>query len=56
LAAHAPSIRRLAASVTRRIRHCVRGMRCCSPSLRPAAFPPPSPPPICGRLCSRLHR
>src|SRR5689334_10475334 len=31
-------------------------MRCCSPSLRPAAFPPPSPPPICGRLCSRLHR
>ena len=29
-------------------------MRCCSPSLRPAAFPPPSPPPICGRLCSRL--
>jgi hypothetical protein len=31
-------------------------VRCCSPSLRPAAFPPPSPPPICGRLCSRLHR
>jgi hypothetical protein len=31
-------------------------MRCCSPSLRPAAFPPPSPPPIRGRLCSRLHR
>jgi hypothetical protein len=31
-------------------------MRCCSPSLRPAAFPPPSPPAICGRLCSRLHR
>src|SRR5271157_5077827 len=31
-------------------------MRCYSPSLRPAAFPPPSPPPICGRLCSRLHR
>jgi hypothetical protein len=29
-------------------------VRCCSPSLRPAAFPPPSPPPICGRLCSRL--
>ena len=32
----------------------IRGVRCCSPSLRPAAFPPPSPPPICGRLCSRL--
>lgn len=31
-------------------------MRCYSPSLRPAAFPPPSPPPICGRFCSRLHR
>jgi hypothetical protein len=31
-------------------------VRCYSPSLRPAAFPPPSPPPICGRLCSRLHR
>src|SRR5689334_18721699 len=31
-------------------------MRCCSPSLRPAAFPPPSPPPMRGRLCSRLHR
>jgi hypothetical protein len=31
-------------------------VRCCSPSLRPAAFPPPSPPPICGRLRSRLHR
>ena len=24
-------------------------MRCCSPSLRPAAFPPLSPPPTCGR-------
>ena len=56
MAAHAPSIRRLATSVTRRIRHCVRGVRCYSPSLRPAAFPPPSPPPICARLCSRLHR
>ncbi len=31
------------------------GVRCYSPSLRPAAFPPPSPPPICGRFCSRLH-
>jgi hypothetical protein len=31
-------------------------VRCYSPSLRPAAFPPPSPPPICGRFCSRLHR
>ena len=31
-------------------------MRRCSPSLRPAAFPPLSPPPICGRFCSRLHR
>src|SRR5271165_3227193 len=44
-AAHTPPIRRLAASVTRRIRLCVRGMRCCLPSPRPAAFPPPSPPP-----------
>ena len=31
-------------------------MRCCLPSLRPAAFPPLSPLPICGRFCSRLHR
>ena len=31
-------------------------MRCCSPSLRPAAFPPHSPPPIVGRLCSRFRR
>ena len=31
-------------------------MRRRSPSLRSAAFPPPSPPPICGRLCSMLHR
>src|SRR5271166_6818767 len=44
-AAHTPPIRRLAASVTCRVRLCVRGMRCCSPSPRPAAFPPPSPPP-----------
>jgi hypothetical protein len=44
-AAHTPPIRRLAASVTHRIRPCVRGMRCCLPSPRPAAFPPPSPPP-----------
>jgi hypothetical protein len=38
------------------IRPWVRDVCCCSPSLRPAAFPPPSPPPICRRLCSRLHR
>src|SRR5271165_629018 len=44
-AAHTPPIRRLAASVTCRVRLCVRGVRCCLPSPRPAAFPPPSPPP-----------
>ena len=36
----------LAASVTCLFRRCVRGMRCNSPSPRPAAFPPPSPPPM----------
>src|SRR3954454_4293872 len=45
-AAHTPSIRRLAASVTHQVRRCVRDVRCRSPFLRPAAFPPPSPPPI----------
>ena len=39
------SIRRLAASVACKARHRVRSMRCRSPSLRPAAFPPQSPPP-----------
>ena len=48
-------IRRLTASVTCRVPRSVRSMRRCSPSLRPAAFPPPlrrrlAPP------CSRLHR
>ena len=38
-------IRRLAASVTCRVRLWVRGMRRHVPSLRPAAFPPRSPPP-----------
>jgi len=38
-------IRRLAASVTCRVRLWVRGMRRHVPSLRPAAFPPHSPPP-----------
>ena len=52
----AASVRRLAASGTCRFRLCVRGMRRGSPSLRPAAFPPPSPPPIHDRLCSRLPR
>src|SRR5690349_4755611 len=40
------SIRRRAASGSRRIRPCVRGVRRCSPFLRLTAFPPPSPPPI----------
>jgi hypothetical protein len=31
---------------TRLIRLSVRGMRRCSPSLRPTDFPPPSPPPV----------
>jgi hypothetical protein len=47
---------RLTASWTCRALPCVRGMRRCSPSLRSAAFPPPSPPPTEGRRCSRLHR
>ena len=54
--APAASVRRLAASGTCRFRLWVRGMRRCSPSLRPAAFPPPSPPPIQDRPCSRLPR
>ena len=39
-----PPIRRLAASVTCLFRYWARGMRRRSPSLRSAAFPPPSPP------------
>ena len=46
LGAHVAPIRGLAASVTCQVRRWVRGMRCCSPFLRPAAFPPPSPPPM----------
>ncbi len=41
-----PLVRRIAASVTCWVRHCVRSMRCHSPSLRSTAFPPPSPPPV----------
>src|SRR5215213_4135520 len=41
----APPVRRLAASVTCRIRLRVRDLRCCLPSPRPAAFPPYPPPP-----------
>src|SRR6201994_1257787 len=39
-----PPIRRLAASVTCLFRSWARGMRPPPPSLRSAAFPPPSPP------------
>ena len=55
-AAHAPPIRRLAASGACRFRFCARDMRRRSSSLRPAAFPPPPPPPALCRHCSGLHR
>jgi hypothetical protein len=41
LGTHTAAIRGPAASVTCHIRRCVRGMRCCLPFLRSAAFPPP---------------